>query len=317
MNRLLGARMGAPLAATLTIAVFLFGTAPRTSAQAAPVALDITLQQVTAGSTGTATARFNRIFSCAAVFGTVVQGGLACIDPTTGLPIAFTTGSILNGNVVFTISNPEIATWVNAQPNTSQPAPSATGGFVATASQVVVRCGFFPTTGAPATGVPGTTGPINNFFGGCDSASAQYRGLRPGVTQITATFVPDLPGAFGSGVAGLSPSIAALLGLFQGSGNPSVTRTLEVVAAPASGTVQLARGCNNVSPTVSESTTAYAARVTPQAALVAIWQHQAATNTFNGFSPQPAAPNDLASVTRLRPVFVCVTGPASLDQPAA
>jgi hypothetical protein len=316
MNRLLGARMGV-LAATLAIAACMFGTVSSASAQASPVGLDLTLQQVTAGNTGTATARFNRIFSCAAVFGTTVQGGGACIDPTTGLPIAFTTGSILNGNVVFTISNPEIATWVNAQPNNSQPAPSATGGFVATASQTVVRCGFFPTTGAPATGVPSTTGPIGNFFGGCDSATAQYRGLRPGVAQINATFVPDLPGAFGSGVAGLSPTAAALLGLFQGSGNPSATRTLEVVAAPVSGTVQLARGCNNVSPTVSEPTSAYAARVTPTAALLAIWQHQAATNTFNGFSLQPGAPNDLLSVTRLRPVFVCVSSSAVLDQPAA
>jgi hypothetical protein len=83
------------------------------------------------------------------------------------------------------------------------------------------------------------------------------------------------------------------------------------------GDVQLARGCNNVSPTVSEAASAYAARVNPSGALVAIWEHQAATNTFRGWSPAAGAPNDLAAVTRLRPVFVCVSGPATLAQPPA
>jgi hypothetical protein len=95
------------------------------------------------------------------------------------------------------------------------------------------------------------------------------------------------------------------------------TRALEVIGAAPVGDVQLARGCNNVSPTVSEAASAYAARVNPAGALVALWEHQAATNTFRGWSPAAGAPNDLAAVTRLRPVFVCTSGAATLAQPPA
>ena len=144
--------------------------------------------------------------------------------------------------------------------------------------------------------------------------------MLPGTTNITATFVPDLPGAFGS-AAGLTGPVAALFGQFGAAGAggnfSTSSRTLEVLAPAPSGAVALSRGCNNVSPTVSEAASAYAARVTPAGALVAIWEHQAATNTFRGFSPQAGAPSDLAAVTRLRPVFVCVSGAATLDQPAA
>ena len=88
----------------------------------------------------------------------------------------------------------------------------------------------------------------------------------------------------------------------------------DVSTTPAAGA---APGCNNVTPTVSESAAAYAARVTPAANLIAIWEHDPVTNTYRGYSPQGGAANDLPRVTRLRPVFVCVRGPASLDQPPA
>ncbi|MBI2760345.1 MAG: hypothetical protein HYX51_02830, partial [Chloroflexi bacterium] len=286
------------------------------------VSLLLSPNPVVVGATGTATARFNRTFNCAAAFGVTIAGGLACIDPTTGLPIAFNFGSALNGSVVFTIDNTAIASWVDAVTSTPVALPQVSG-FIGTAAQVIKRCGFFPTTGLPATGVPGlnpfgpVSGPLANFFGGCDSASAVYRGNIAGVAQVSATFVPDLPGAFGTSLVGLSPNVTSLLGLFGGSSQPFQTRTLEVVAPAPSGLVQLARGCNNVSPTVTETAAAYAARVTPAGALVAIWEHQAATNTFRGFSPMAGAPNDLAGVTRLRPVFVCVSAAATLDQPAA
>jgi hypothetical protein len=242
----------------------------------------------------------------------VVCGALTlCVDPNTGLPITFIPGgSLLNGTVVFTIGNAAIASWVGAQtvPATGAPPSSATG-IITSANQASVRCGFFPTAALP------TSSPLGSFFGGCTSVSATYQGNTPGTTNVTATFIPDLPGAFGSPLTGLSPSVAALVGLF--GVNPSTSRTLEVAGPAPSGAVALARGCNNVSPTVTESAAAYAARVTPAAALVAIWEHQAATNTFKGYSPQAGAPNDLAGVTRLRPVFVCVSAAANLDQPPA
>lgn len=272
---------------------------------------------IVVGATGTATARFNR--------GVLLCGtGLFCVDPTTGLPILVNNGSVLNGSTIFTIDNSLVASWVGAA-GTNPGSLPATAGFTVTANQIVTRCGFFPTTGVPAAGFPGTGAALGSYFGGCESNSATYRGNNPGVANISATFVPDLPGAYGAGgafstilpTATLNQNYTALLGLFGIGQNPTAVRALEVTGAVPSGAVALARGCNNVSPTVTEAAAAYGARVAPQSALVAIWEHQAATNTFRGFSPQPGAPNDLAGVTRLRPVFVCVNAAANLDQPAA
>lgn len=272
--------------------------------------LDLNPNPVAKGGTGTATVRFNRtVLICG-------LNGVFCVNPTTGLPIAIERGSQLNGNVVFTIDNTAIASWAGTQPTAAALPASTSGTFITTANQTIVRCGFFPTRGAPASGFPSTTGSLVNFFGGCDSAAATYQGNEPGVANVTATFVPDLPGAFGTSlIPGVSQSQTALLGAFGGAVNPSITRTLEVVAAAP--VTNLVRGCNNVSPTIpaSEPASAYAARVTPTGALVAIWEYQAATNTFKGFSPQAGAPNDLDTVRRLIPVFVCVNAAAKLDQP--
>lgn len=273
---------------------------------------------VVVGATGTATVRFNRSANCSAAFAAgSINGGQVCIDPTTGQPIIFNFGSALNGNVILTIANNAAAVWVDAV-TPSTPSALTSTGFTATAAQVVRRCGFFPTTGIVAglNQIPSTIGGLSNFFGGCDTVSATYRGVLPGVTNITATFIPDLPGAFGN-ATGVTAATAGLLGLFNSSSFATSQRVLEVVSAPLSGVVQLVRGCNNVSPTVTEAASAYAARVAPAGALVAIWEHQPATNTFRGFSPQAGAPNDLAGVTRLRPVFVCVNAAATLDQPPA
>jgi hypothetical protein len=256
------------------------------------------------GQTGTATLRFGRDFL---LCGT----NILCVDPTTGAPILINTGSILNGTVVFSIADSRVASWVNAQPNVSGPPPSSTAGFAATVSQTLVRCGFFPTTALPASPpFQGGQPPLSQFLGGCESASAQYRGNSPGVTAVNATFIPDLPGAAGQ-FSALPPTV------FPSQSPFGQTRTLEVIGAAPVGDMQLVRGCNNVSPTVSEAASAYAGRVNPAGNLVAIWEHQAATNTFRAYSPQAGAPNDLASVTRLRPVFVCVSAPTTLAQPPA
>ena len=321
-----------------------------------------------ASSCGVATARFNRVFvtcpstvSPSGLTGTV-SGGF-CLDPVSGQVLAANIGSILNGTVYFTIDDPSIAAWVNPQPTATQPAPSSTAGFVTTAQQTAVRCGFFPTTSLPFSTAntgsnvtsafpPGSS--LSSYFGGCESASATYRGLAPGMTRITATFVPDLPGASGAGVPalpfgqpfltstpflGLPSTVSPLLGQFAGASQPSATAVLSVIGAAPAGTVPLtgaapattaaaattsvaaAPGCNNVTPTVTEPASQYAARVQPASAVIAVWEHQAATNTFRG-SPGPGAPAsaqavaDLTTVTRLRPVFVCVSAPSTLNQPA-
>jgi hypothetical protein len=269
--------------------------------------LQIDNPTVRVGEIGTATLRFGREFlSCGA--------NIICVDPTTGAPLVVNQGSILNGTVVFTIADSNIASWVNAQPTAARPVPSSTSGFVTTANTTLVRCGFFPTTTLPSgtvsTPFQGGAQPLSQFFGGCESASAQFRGNNPGFTAVNAAFIPDLPGATPI-LGALPPANFTQATTFQS------TRTLTVIGAAPVGDVQLTRGCNNVSPTVSEAASAYAARVNPSGALVAIWEHQAASNTFRGFSPAAGAPNDLMTVTRLRPVFVCVSGPATLAQPPA
>jgi hypothetical protein len=295
-------------------------------APAVSVNLLLSPNPVAVGATGTATARLNRVtLSC----GTVV-----CVDPTTGLPISVNAGSALNGNVIFTIQDPTIAAWVDTLPTVT---PQVT-----TQNQVVRRCGPVPTftANAPFTGPtvfqPNPTVPLASFFGGCTDVSAMYRGLAQGVTNIAATFVPDLPGAFGLGFTGvgptpgtipvpasttvsLPPNVAALVGLFSNAVNPTGVSGLSVVGPPppTAIVVNLVRGCNNITPTITEPAPDYARRITPAGVLVALWEHQAATNTFRGFSPMPGAPNDLPGVTRLVPIFACVTAPATLSQPPA
>jgi hypothetical protein len=288
-------------------AASVFFVAPNPCAGTVGCSLLLSPNPVTVGQTGTATMRFGREFLACGT-------GIICVDPTTGGPILVNQGSILNGQVVFTIADSVIATFVAAQPTATTPAPSSTTGFTTTANQTIVRCGFFPTTTLPSGAVNtpfiGGAAPLSNFFGGCETATATYRGVAPGLTAINASFIPDLPGATGI-LSALPPANFPQQTTFQSS------RTLEVIGAAPVGDVMLARGCNNVSPTVSEAASAYAARVNPAGALVALWEHQAATNTFRGWSPAAGAPNDLAAVTRLRPVFVCTSGAATLAQPPA
>ncbi len=305
---------------------------------APPVIMSLSLNPnpVAVGAKGNATATFFVAVSCAGGAApsvpttTILIPAGACVDVTTGAVItAVPSSSVLNGTVLFSIDNTAIASWtgapVSGSPITTPPAaaPSATG-FTTSANQVSVRCGFFPTTPLPSVfGATATSpflpfpGSLAQFFGGCTSVRAEYIGVAPGAATVSAQFIPDLPGALGSvPFTGVAANVNPLFSLV-GATNVTSTRVLEVTAATPSGKVDLARGCNNVSPTVTEAAADYAKRVSPSGALVAIWEHQAATNTFRGFSPQAGAPSDLAQVTRLRPVFICVSGPATLDQPAA
>jgi len=259
---------------------------------------------VSVGQDTTATLRLNRVVINCGV-------GIFCVDPTTGLPLLTNTSSILNGTVVFTIDNTAIARFQQAgvQPNVA--GTTVGTAVIGTANQVAVRCG-------PLSSVVGS---FESFFGGCDTASANIRALAAGIATVSAVFIPDLPGAVSSVALGGTPTAATIGNLtsFAGLGVPTDSRQLQVLDAPATGNITLVRGCNNVTPTVTESVSAFVARVMGTQ-VFAVWEHQAATNTFLG-APGPGAPAgapaDLTTVTRLRPVFVCVNGPGTLNQPAA
>lgn len=215
--------------AVLAIAAALLPSSRSASADDTPSPLQIS--PVTIGGTGTATLRFNRV---ALACGTVL-----CAAPGTGLPQFINLGSQLNGTVIFTIADTEIARWVNAQPTATTGTPTAQSGFVTTANQTARRCGFFPTTDFPfsTNGFPVGSN-LGSFFGGCESVSADYVAIAAGTTTITATFLPDLPGAYG-GAFGLVPNVAALLGRFGTSAYPTAVATLEVVPSPPSGVITL------------------------------------------------------------------------------
>jgi len=157
-----------------------------------------------------------------------------------------------------------------------------------------------------------------------------YVGVQQGTAEIAALFIPDLPGAttgtlggaFNTILGGGSPNFFNTGTGGFGSLSSFIQRTIQVTAAPAATTqtLQLARGCNNITPTVTESVTAYIARVSPTSAVNSVFQFNTAANTFAG-APGPGAPAgaaavaDLAGVTRLTPVFVCVSQAATLTQP--
>jgi hypothetical protein len=268
------------------------------------VSLLLSPNPVAAGQDTTATFRLNRVVINCGV-------GIFCVNPTTGLPLLTNTSSILNGTVVMTIDNTAIARF--QQTGIATAGTTTTGGtaVIGSPNQVTVRCG----TLSPVTGS------LEGFFGGCDTATANIRALVAGVANVTAQFIPDLPGAIAPVSLGGSPTLSTIGNLtnFSGANIPTDVEQLVVLDAPATGNITLARGCNNVTPTVTESVSAFIARV-KDTQVFAVWEHQAATNTFLG-APGPGAPAgapaDLSGVTRLRPVFVCVNGAGRLEQPPA
>jgi len=287
------------------------GTAAGTSILVANAAIGSAANgSVAPGGTGTITVTFTGGTPVACSSGGPL-GTIFCVDPTTGLPITRTGGSGLSGEVIIEIDRPDIAFLQGTTPGTTPvfASTATTPELAVRLNRIAVRCG------AITTSVVG----FENFFQGCSSVAVGYQGNNPGLTAVRATFVPDLPGAFGGTTTfGLPNRVSAFFDQFPGIRNAATaTGTITVTGGATAGQIALARGCNNITPTVTESAAAFANRVAPAGALVSIFEYQAATNTFLGFSPLAGAPNDLATVTRLRPVFICVNAAAVLNQPVA
>lgn len=94
----------------------------------------------------------------------------------------------------------------------------------------------------------------------------------------------------------------------------TATFTVSTNAAPIP-VRTLSRGCSNITPTVTESVTSFTARISPQSALIALWEFSGSNREFAGWFALPGAPADLTTVTRLRPVYICLRAPATLMQP--
>lgn len=81
--------------------------------------------------------------------------------------------------------------------------------------------------------------------------------------------------------------------------------------------IQLFTGCNNVTVTWPNgtATATVAQNIQPAGILIAIWRFDNAAQRFTGYSPIPNAPNDLVTVDRAQPVFICTNGGGSLTRP--
>ena len=96
------------------------------------------------------------------------------------------------------------------------------------------------------------------------------------------------------------------------------TQTFTVSLTPELETVDLVEGCNPIAATWADGTAiaAVAGAVAPPEALDAIWKFDAASATWQGYSPTaPADVNDLALVNRLDAIFVCVNAAATIARP--
>jgi len=266
---------------------------------APPAVLNLLLNPnpVGVGANGTATARFNR---------TAIFAETLLINPQTGAPLTISLGTPLNGTVTFTSSAPNIAAFTGGitTGETVVTGTVTTPVTVATAATITVRCGSVSAAVAGA--------PFVNFFGGCVEVSAQYRGLVQGSTNITATFIADLPGSFGA-VGPLAGNVTALVDQFGSVAVNQRTQTLEVVGVVAS-TQRLVPGCNNVVAPVSETVAQVAARVDPAAAAISIWKQVPGTTQFQGAAiggNVPASVSNLTSVNALDAIFICVNAAAT------
>jgi hypothetical protein len=277
---------------------------------APPVSLGLFVSPnpVAAGATGRATLRFNRAVTFASDL---------LINPETGAPLFINTGTPLNGTVTFTSSAPNVAAFTDGLASGEQVVTGTVTGAnqqgmtVATAATARVRCGSAtPAVQGAATAV--TVANFRTFFGGCDSVAVRYRGVSLGTTTITATFVADLPGAFGA-VGPLAGNVQALVDRFSGLSTNSTTRTLEVVESVAA-TQRLVPGCNNVVAPADETVQQVAARVDPAPAAISIWRQTPGTARFQGAAVGgnvPASVSNLAGVNALDAVFICVNAAAT------
>ena len=75
--------------------------------------------------------------------------------------------------------------------------------------------------------------------------------------------------------------------------------------------------CNNVSvtwPTGTGIATVVNA-IAPAGSLAAIWRFNNAAQSYAGYSPTPGAPNDLNTVNRAEPVFICMNVGGTFTRP--
>jgi murein DD-endopeptidase MepM/ murein hydrolase activator NlpD len=104
--------------------------------------------------------------------------------------------------------------------------------------------------------------------------------------------------------------IAAAVGwAFFPSGLQVSAQQIATITLPPPGAAKvLYEGCNNIALTFPDGTASQTvvAAVTPAGVVQAVWRHNAALSTFEGFSPAAPGASDLLSVSFLDSVWICV-----------
>jgi hypothetical protein len=159
-----------------------------------------------------------------------------------------------------------------------------------------VECTVEPADGALVT-IPqtGTTGSVQS--------------QDPG--SLTITLVPT-----GRSVA--SSQQMTLTCVLDRDRSISANATIGLSTTPGVEAVNLPAACSLIGSTWDDGTavTAVATAVTPAGALKAIWSFDPATGTWVGFSPgAPVGANDLTTVDRLEPLFICMSEPGAVGRP--
>jgi len=118
-------------------------------------------------------------------------------------------------------------------------------------------------------------------------------------------------------------AIAVVATLLAVHGTSAQAQPVASITLPAPGSVkELYPGCNNISLTFPDGTASQTVvqAVTPAGAVEAMWRHNAALSTFEGFSPAAPQASDLLTVNFLDSVWLCVAGappPLPTAPPAA
>jgi hypothetical protein len=227
---------------------------------------------------------------------------------------------IFGGAVTFVTGWGAMST--SAQPPMPSPSPTCPPTCPIPASVTVAPGGRADFTSLPSTPTPGGIRPPGGGrFVRVDNQTDQPASVAYDGQTLTIT----LPAGSTIDVGRLGPGTCAPV-----DGQPNVVAcrvpsrppafvTVRTVGATAPvESLELMPGCTNVVLTLPNGTSVdtVAAAVTPAAAMIAIWRLDAATGRFSGWSPVPGAPNDLASVNRLDPVFICVREAGTLTRPA-
>ncbi len=172
--------------------------------------------------------------------------------------------------------------------------------------------------GGPYTGVPGQ--PISfsatmssQTFGGIAQFAWSFGDGTTGTGQTTShtyatagTYTVTVTVSGANGPLGSATTTATVNSTTTGSTTSTATEQVTLYAT-----------CNNVAATWASGTAAatVAAAVSPASGLIAIWRFDNASQHFIGFSMLPGAPNDLTTINRADPIFICMNSAGTFTRP--